>query len=172
MENLCLFLFLSKQQKTAPPHIRWSREKFSSASVPEIGLVLQADVCRLEHGIVSSLSLGHVIVERVNSRLAQNDDHRQVDKRHYAHKYVGNIPDKAKIKQRAHKNDNAGNEVENYQRCLTDLTASNIVQTALTIKQITKKCGKGKEQQRKGETADVLSPFSLTSLMDSPRVRS
>ena len=122
----------------------------SSVSVPEIRLVLQSNACSLEDRIPAFLPLADIVVQGSNGRLAQHYDHGQVDDGHNAHQNVCQIPNQTEVQQCAHKDDDAGGNVEYFHKSDTQSAVCDVVQAALTVEQVAQQSGESKQQQGEG----------------------
>ena len=119
----------------------------SSVSVPEIRLVLQSNACSLEDRILTFFPLADIVVQGSNGRLAQNHDHGKVDDGHNAHQNVCQIPNQTEVQQCAHKDDDAGGNVEYLQKPDAQRAVCDVVQAALTVEQVAQQSGESKQQQ-------------------------
>ena len=114
-------------------------------SVPEIGLFLQSDGSGLELGVLASLPLGHIVLQRTHGRAAQNNDHRQVDQRHNAHQHIGQIPNKAHAHAGAEPDDTGGNQTEAGHKGFGRNLVHNVGEQVVNIVEVAQQGGKGEQ---------------------------
>lgn len=127
-----------------------SAPPFCVKLVPEVRLFLQVDVGGLEVRILALLALLHVVVQREERGLGENNDHRDVDDDHQRLEEVGGIPRQTHADRRADEDDDARHQTEHKHERLARVALEDVLEAALAVIVVADQCREGKQAHGHG----------------------